>query len=64
MSDLSISTVRSQLITKHYDLIKERDGWYSPDQNNLDDINREITRIANSIESLDKIVSFTLGGET
>ena len=61
MSDLSISTVRSQLITKHYDLIKERDGWYSPDQNNLDDMNREITRIANSIESLDKIVSFTQG---
>ena len=62
MSDLSISTVRSQLIVKHYDLIIERDGWCSPDQNSLDDINREIMRVANYIDSLDKIVSFTLGG--
>ena len=64
MSDLSISTVRSQLIVKHYDLIIERDGWCSPDQDSLDEINREIAEIANYIESLDEIIAFTLGGET
>ena len=39
-------------------MLKDRDGWYNPDQDALEEINRDIAKVAKFIETLDEIQEF------
>ena len=60
---MDIATARLQLIGKHYNMLKSRNSWYSPDLDVLEDMNRDIARVDNFIETLDEIEEFLNRGE-
>jgi len=50
--------VYNDLLRMHYNMLKDRDGWYNPDQDALEEINRDIAKVAKFIETLDEIQEF------